>query len=57
MRRSAQLTGLVLVSIGVCGSPGWAANTNGAGGEMSAYYDGNLFTIRVKTPPCGTTTR
>jgi hypothetical protein len=30
-----------------------AASTNGAGGQMPAYYDGKLFTVNMKEMPAG----
>jgi hypothetical protein len=35
----------LLISIG---GPALASNTNGKGGDMPAYYDGQLFTINFK---------
>ena len=42
---SAILGAALLVSMG---GVSHAANVNGSGGDMPAYYDGNLFTINLK---------
>jgi len=50
MTRHLVLVALALCSILVLGGPASAAapNTNGAAGDMPAYYDGKLFTINFK---------
>jgi hypothetical protein len=42
---SVMMATALLLSIG---SAAFASNTNGSGGDMPAYYDGNLFTINFK---------
>jgi hypothetical protein len=49
MRRS--LFGAALLAIALVGTTAtqsFASNPNGSGGDMPAYYDGNLFTINFK---------
>jgi hypothetical protein len=42
---SVMMATALLLSIG---GAAFASNTNGSGGDMPAYYDGNLFTINFK---------
>jgi len=53
MTRHLVLVALALGSILSLGGPASAAapNTNGAAGDMPAYYDGKLFTINFKELP------
>jgi hypothetical protein len=46
--KNAFLTGALALVLGLAlAAPSGAASSNGAGGTMSAYYDGQLFTINL----------
>jgi hypothetical protein len=50
-------TSFIAVSVAalafLCQTPALAANANGSGGQMPAYYDGRLFTINLFELPAG----
>jgi hypothetical protein len=49
MKRYASLALIVGVVLALSGtSPALASNPNGSGGDMPAYYDGQIFTINLK---------
>jgi len=53
MKRSliAAAAGLMLTAF--LAGPGLAASENGSGGDMPAFYDGQIFTINFKELPAG----
>lgn len=51
MTRHLMLAVLALGSMVALGGSASAQNTNGAGGDMPAYYDAKLFTINFKELP------
>ena len=51
MRQHLPRTALFLAAILCFCAPAFAQNTNGAAGDMPAYYDGKLFTINFKELP------
>ncbi len=53
MKRSliAGAAGLMLTAF--LAGPGLAASENGSGGDMPAFYDGQIFTINFKELPAG----
>ena len=53
MKRTSGLALLVLAAVLVLPAQGLAASPNGSGGDMPAYYDGQLFTINFKQQPSG----
>ena len=49
MKRSLFPAGLLaVVIVALTAAPSFAASQNGSGGNMPAYYDGQLFTINFK---------
>jgi len=51
MRRQLPCTALFIAAILAICAPAFAQSTNGAGGDMPAFYDGKLFTINFKELP------
>jgi hypothetical protein len=47
------LSSFALLIVSCCFSASGAASENGSGGDMPAYYDGQLFTINFKELPPG----
>jgi hypothetical protein len=54
MKHAILYLGMLLMASGMGASgPSRAANTNGSGGDMPAFYDDELFTINFKELPAG----
>jgi hypothetical protein len=51
MRQRVLSVALVAFLVLLCAGMAWAQSTNGRGGVMPAYYDGQLFTINLKELP------